>query len=145
MARESCTQLPTGRHTKRLEHLREPGRHARPGLDKDRHTLCKDLAGTGGRITEELAHLPARAAPGSLRTAHQLPRGCSGYGYAWRDGNRAGSESCFWSRPPPRAADHPRWSWSGSPIQAGEEERAMKTYLFRDSGRKMIYEGRVPS
>jgi hypothetical protein len=57
MAGESCAQLPTGRHTKRLEHLREPGRHARPRLDKDRHTLCKDLAGTGGRITEELAHL----------------------------------------------------------------------------------------
>lgn len=57
MTGESCTQLSTGRQTKRLEHLREPGRHARPGLNKNRHAFRENLAVTGGRITEELAHL----------------------------------------------------------------------------------------
>src|SRR6266699_2351488 len=36
MACQSCAQFSTGCQPKRLKHLREPGRHARPGLDKKR-------------------------------------------------------------------------------------------------------------
>ncbi len=33
-------QFPTGRQAKGLEHLTEPGRHPRPGVDKDRKPLA---------------------------------------------------------------------------------------------------------